>query len=287
MDDLGAWLRQEGLISAPQLEQARRHVEEKGVSLAVAVVELGLVPEPRLVDVLATRHDLPKAPRKLHKISVPPKALAAIPQDHCWQFGIFPFGIDLSTRTLKVAVIDPADSEALELLAQLHGGLVPELYLAGPRELEKAIRKHYLDSIVDDTVSPKLRFFGYERTPETGSSPRRSRGGNDPLVAVPGPPAKSPALPPEPALASGEHQILEPLLDGEDAAETMPDTEGGLEFERARTPAGAERLEALEARVAALELALSEVIALLSETGRLLTGQTELVLERIRQAKRS
>lgn len=203
MRDLSRWLLEDGLVTEPELAQAERMQQENGIPLSMALIELELVGEREIVELVARRHGIPKAPRKLYKMTVPAKALSMIPQDHCWQLGLFPFGIDLPSKTLKVAILDPSDQEALTLLRRLPGGLEADLYVAGPKQLEKAIRKHFLDSIVEDTNAPGLRFFGYENITSPGVSPGGNEGTeslDDIVLAEPDKTPRASAPAPEPAL---------------------------------------------------------------------------------------
>jgi len=203
MKDLARWLLEDDLITEGELRQAEQLQQDKSLSLPMALIELDIVGEREIVELMARHHGLPKAPRKLHKVTVAPKALSTIPQDHCWQHGLFPFGIDLPSRTLQVAILDPADEEALALLQRLPNSLEADLYVAGPKQLEKAIRKHFLDSIVEDTNTPGLRFFGYDNITNpgvTGASTEESF--ENIILAEPGAtlPPNASAPPPEPAL---------------------------------------------------------------------------------------
>jgi hypothetical protein len=170
MNGLAEWVVDEQLVSPEQLEGARRHQQDTGVPLATALIELHLLDEGVLVDLLSRRHELPKAPRRLHRMTVASKALSAIPQDYCWQHGMFPFGFEPGSRKLQVAIGDPADAEAIALLRKIARDAL--LYVAGPRQLEKAIRKHYLDSWIDDSQAnaKPLRFFGYENITSPGTT---------------------------------------------------------------------------------------------------------------------
>lgn len=199
--ELSRWLIEENMLSVEQLGDAVRRQQETGAPLGMTLLELELIEELALVDVVARRNALPKAPERLYRQQVPVKALSAVPQDLCWQYGLFPFGVDRESSRLKVAVVDPSDSEALETLGSLTGGSF-ELFVAGPRSLEKAIRKHYLDSWVEDSHRQKvdrggLRFFGYEGITNPGTAPAA-----DALsVRLPesATPAK-PARPPQPSI---------------------------------------------------------------------------------------
>ncbi|MBW2733612.1 MAG: hypothetical protein JRH20_14585 [Deltaproteobacteria bacterium] len=166
---LADWLVEEQMLSVDDLARAHAHQRETGTPLGLALLELKLVQEGKLVDLLARRYKLPKAPARLHRLAVSLKALSFIPQDLCWQYGVFPFGIDTVARRLQVAIADPADEEAKQQLLSLED-IDPELYVVGPKALEKAIRKHYLDALVEDTNhgGRKMRFFGYDNITNPG-----------------------------------------------------------------------------------------------------------------------
>lgn len=170
---LEQWLVEEDLITTDQLQQAQIRQGEAGLTLQMALLELNILDEASLVDLVARKNRLPKAPGPLHRIKVSPKAVSSIPQDLCWQNGVFPFGIDRGSRRLQLAVVDPenVDLNSLGSLSEYN----IDLYIIGPKQLEKAIRKHYLDSMVEDTgAGRRRRFFGYDEITDPGMSPTLS-----------------------------------------------------------------------------------------------------------------
>jgi hypothetical protein len=161
---LAQWLIEENLVTPEQLKQAQTKQNETGVPLEMALLELDLLKESALVDLLARRYGLPKAPNRLHRVNISLKALSAVPQDLCWQCGLFPFGIDRNARKLQLAVTNPSEFDP-KLLGSLADFDI-DLFVIGPKQLGKAIRKHYLDSTVEDTgAQPRRRFFGYDEEP--------------------------------------------------------------------------------------------------------------------------
>jgi len=305
MRDLSRWLLEDGLVTEPELAQAERLQTDNGIPLSMALIELELVGEREIVELVARRHGIPKAPRKLYKMTVPAKALSMIPQDHCWQLGLFPFGIDLPSKTLKVAILDPSDQEALTLLHRLPGGLEADLYVAGPKQLEKAIRKHFLDSIVEDTNAPGLRFFGYENITSPGVNPG-GNGGNESLddivLAEPDKTARGSAPAPEPALnraaragtpgeiplppskprggdrpPTGEAPVVRatPLIPPEPAQQDEA-RRSQLTIGRV-SPASDDRVIELERRVDALERAMLDLLELFARSSLDLSDRTERI----------
>jgi hypothetical protein len=270
--ELSRWLLEENVLSVEQLGDAVRRQHETGAPLGMTLLELALVEELALVDVVARRNSLPKAPERLHRQQVPVKALSAVPQDLCWQYGVFPFAIDRDNSRLKVAVVDPSDSEALETLTGLTRGAF-DLFVAGPKALEKAIRKHYLDSWVEDSHKQEvkgLRFFGYEgitnpgmaasdafpaRLPESatpakpGRPPRRRQAGSDEPVAAQAP--------------SGPMQVARVSLQNNPVATPAP--QAALPTPPDQEAISAEQL--MEQRVQRLEQAVQLMLRLVMEHG--------------------
>ena len=212
---LERWLLEEGLVSAAELEDARGRQRHEGTELGITLLEQGVLAEADLVDLLSRKHNLPKAPHRLHRQPVPARALSAIPEDMCWQYNVFPFGVDLGASRLQVAVADPADAEVHEMLDNL-GALEPELFVVGPRALEKAIRKHYMDAWVDDSRGGRARFFGYENM--------TNPGGLLPGAMPAAPPAPTRMRPDQPTTGgvSAGHPAVAPLPAGMALVGTPP-----------------------------------------------------------------
>jgi hypothetical protein len=186
MKHLAEWVVETNLVTPAQLEEAKKLQSESGLPLAMALIQLKMIDERALVDLVSAKHAMPKAPRRMHRLTVAPKVLSLIPQDFCWQYGVFPFGIDPVSRKLQVAIVDPADEEAVAALKKLPRAEVM-LYAAGPKQVEKAIRKHYLDSWIEETNASKpLRYFGYENITAPGVNPALPAG------ALSGPAAGAP-----------------------------------------------------------------------------------------------
>ncbi len=290
MADLAKWVVEQMLVSEEQLGRARELQRQTGVPLAMALIELELVDEKALVDLVAAKHNLPKAPRRLHKLDVPPKALSLIPQDYCWQYNAFPFGLDVAARKLQLAIVDPADAEALEALRKI-ARLELSLFVAGPRQIEKGIRRHYLDSWVDETNAPqkRLRYFGYENITNPGVEPQARRPPTPaseeaapPPVEIELPPAATPLGPPLAAAPLGP--TLPPLQAAPAApVEAAPTLDSDLEWESAEDDPSAPVLKSVPTlpsrpvgRIQASD-PLAEVMIRLDRLERVVEGLLEVL----------
>jgi len=234
-DELSFWLLEESALSTKDLDQARRRRKETGAPLGTILLDLKLLKEDTLVDVLARRRHLPKAPERLHRQQVSVKALTAIPEDLCWQYGIFPFDWERQTGRLCVAANDPCDAEMISALEGMTGGAY-DLYVAGPRAIEKAIRKHYLDGWVEESRkedAAKLRFFGYEGITHPGVASREVV-----VVASPKLPVSSnsagPARPPKPTKPTQSFGDHEGAGQGKGAQKEARDPSGAMQVARVK-----------------------------------------------------
>ncbi len=289
MNDLGLWLIDKNRINREQLDKAKAFGQEKGIPLTLALIDLKIVEEQELVDLLAAHYQLPKAPKKLHKLTIPSKALSYIPQDHCWQHGLFPFALDVKARVLQIAILDPTDQEAIQFLQNLPGALTIKLHIAGPKQIERGIRKHYLDAWVDDSATP-LKFFGYDNITYPGkSSDNLSAVKREKTTAGHLEAAKTDS----PSVQIDQNYLPEPALEFIPAKQP-PNTEAGerpLAHSRNAdeqhshpaigrlTTKELDRVTMLTVRVEALECALQELLTLLTNNNRSFGAVTEKILE--------
>jgi hypothetical protein len=269
--ELSRWLLEEQALSVTQLGEAKAHQRETGTPLSMALIEMGLLDEQVLVEVVARRSGLSVAPQGLHRRQVPQKALSALPQDLCWQYGVFPFAVDDDGR-LQIAIVDPCDEEAMAAIKE-HDELEPEFFVVGPRSLEKAIRKHYLDGWVEDSrgKAKNLRFFGYDNITSPGVALRVGRDPEGAGTSMKGPvtvrPA-GPARPPSPRyLRARKNKKKDDASEGK-ASDPAASDDGSVSNEsplgRVPVSRSAGKLELMH-RVARLEEAVGELLELLSQ----------------------
>jgi hypothetical protein len=139
---LGELLVEAGLIDGLQLESALGHQRQWGGRLGRIVVQMGFVPEHRMLAVLAAKLGVPVAdppPDDLH-----PRVIAEIPADFAARWLVFPLGLRREARgdALVVAMSDPTNVEALDALRFLTGKAI-HVALAGDTALEGWIRRFY------------------------------------------------------------------------------------------------------------------------------------------------
>jgi type IV pilus assembly protein PilB len=139
-------LLEEGLIDHVGLRQLQQRVESRGLSLVRLVLEAGVVREERLASLLAFRTGLPRVNLRVEAIDE--EALREIPYHLADHHRLIPLSIELeaSHRRLRLAMADPLDWEAVEVV-ELSTGCVVERTIALGSEITEAMQRHYRDVI--------------------------------------------------------------------------------------------------------------------------------------------
>jgi general secretion pathway protein E/type IV pilus assembly protein PilB len=143
-DDALKLALESGLVSPTQLSAARRRFERDNppaagrLSLLDWLIEQSAIDAWAIARLLADAHGLPIV--DLRSIQVPPTTLAVLPQPWAEHFNAFPFARD--GATLRVAVSDPFDSEALDSIGRV-SQLAVDAAIAPAEDIRQAIDRHY------------------------------------------------------------------------------------------------------------------------------------------------
>jgi type IV pilus assembly protein PilB len=140
---LGALLREEGVLSAPDLERALRVRERTGERLGEVVTRLELAPEEAVARALARQLGLPFVPPPLEP---DPEALRLVPRSTARRRRILPLA--LSPRGLRIAMGDPLDVGAVDEL-QFRTGRRVEAVVTTASGLRSALRAAYAGEVTE------------------------------------------------------------------------------------------------------------------------------------------
>ncbi|MCC6231724.1 MAG: type II/IV secretion system protein [Verrucomicrobiales bacterium] len=149
---LGDWLLDEGYLQPAQLDLALREQKRGGKLLGEALVDLGFVSREVLSRFLAEKTQSDAV--HVSRLVVPPEILDLVPQDLARRFLALP--LSREGNTLQVAIADPLNVTAFDLLEQVTG-LRVNLAAASAHELLSAIDRLYqsrqsVDQIVDELL---------------------------------------------------------------------------------------------------------------------------------------
>ena len=144
-DDALKLALERGLLTPTQLSAARRQLKHDNPPagrppLLDWLIEQGAIDAWAIARLLGEKHGLPIVDLRL--IQVTPAALVALPQPWAEHYNVFPFPRE--GATLRVAVSDPFDTEALDSIGQVTG-LTVEAAIAPAEDIRQAIDRHYDD----------------------------------------------------------------------------------------------------------------------------------------------
>jgi hypothetical protein len=224
--DLAALLVADGLVTAPDLEQARARQAEAGGALDTALLELGLVEEGLLFGALARATDLPAAPPSAWE-AADARARRVFPSRVAERHGLAPFALDgrelslVATYPVDVGLLDEI-SFMLSLHLTAHVGpewrvrsLIHRLYGGALDPRFAALAQAAGGEAPDPAPGPaeaalaaaEGAFFG----PPAGAEPEPAAGAAPPTELALEPPEPPAARPPLTGFSRDESEPLEPL----------------------------------------------------------------------------
>ena len=147
---LGNLLVKNKSISIEQLEDALKRQRERGGNLGGNLIEMGFVSEEQLTDALAAQLGVKKVLLKPEEIDE--NVVNLIPAEVALKFNVIVF--EKSGKNLKVAIVDPTNSFALDSIKLVTGCRI-EPYIATESSIRSLINKLYkttdeMSTILDD-----------------------------------------------------------------------------------------------------------------------------------------
>jgi hypothetical protein len=153
MPILARILKDRGIVSEKQLQEAIQHQVLYGGRLGTSLYELGMITEERLQDALARAHGLPAAPHDLSEIQ--PEAVAIVPKALASRHKICPYKV--KGKTLFLLMVDPTDHATIAKVGFSLGYIVKPMIVPEFRMI-RLLHEHYgIDERwrFDDTHRPK------------------------------------------------------------------------------------------------------------------------------------
>jgi type II secretory ATPase GspE/PulE/Tfp pilus assembly ATPase PilB-like protein len=151
-----------GVISADQLTIALTEQKTRRIPLGRVLVQLGFVTEATIRDTLS--ESLGHVSVDLATVVVDASALMLVPKDIARRFRVLPIGFDRQTRTLVVAIADPANVVAIDQVRQLvREDIRVEQVLARESDITQGIEQHYgyelsIDGILNEIETGEIDY---------------------------------------------------------------------------------------------------------------------------------
>lgn len=132
-------LKNAGLITREQFEEALRNRVVYGGKIGTSLIELGFVSEEVLARFLSSKLAVPYVPPD-RLLAIPPETIALIPRELALKYGAIP--IYREQKRLYVVIADPADLRAIDDIAFSTGFIIKPLVTPEVR-LIQALGKYY------------------------------------------------------------------------------------------------------------------------------------------------
>jgi type IV pilus assembly protein PilB len=150
-NDLQQLLLTQNLLTQEQLDKAMEEMKRLKRPLEVLVVDLHLIDRATLYHAIARRQGFNYTP--LDNLKPDERLSKLLPEALSYKTESVP--IKLDGNTLHVAMVDPADLGALDQI-QLQTGMLLELYIASPAEIEEARSSMYSKNVVRESLLTDL-----------------------------------------------------------------------------------------------------------------------------------
>lgn len=137
---LGELLVGARVITQEQLDRALKHQSSWGGYLGHNLLELGFIDEGTLAAAVGHQLGLPTV--DLDRAKLPAQVEKLLPLGVAERYGLMPLGVRRETGHMLIACFDPTNNEAMSA-ARRATGLVPEVSVATPSAIDRAIRRHY------------------------------------------------------------------------------------------------------------------------------------------------
>lgn len=135
---IGELLRERGVITQAQLDEALGIQAAKGGLLGQILVRLGYATEDDIVQAITTQYGLPFLPLKNYAID--PDVVKLIPENVAYQYCVI--CVDRIGETLTVAMADPFNQKAVEDIELLNHGTV-QIFVASLTDVLDALARYY------------------------------------------------------------------------------------------------------------------------------------------------
>ncbi len=137
---IGEMLVQLGRLDSDQLQSALAHQRQWGGRLGGAIVHLGFLNEPALLDAIGRQLGVPFV--EIGDRTIPPGVLSLVPRKLAETRRVLPLELSKERRAeLVVALADPSDLGVIDELAFVSGMRVRPV-LVGEADLDRALERH-------------------------------------------------------------------------------------------------------------------------------------------------
>ncbi|WP_298769979.1 ATPase, T2SS/T4P/T4SS family [uncultured Fibrobacter sp.] len=178
---IGEMLLAQGYINQEQLDKALETQKTSGKRLGRTLVDLGYMPEERLIEILSRQFEVPYV--KLDNFSIDPNAYNYLPEDMCRQYKVVPLFVQngeddrrQAKSVLTIAMTDPTNMRTISVV-KFKVRMDVEVVMASEADVMKAIDRVYAGHGTSEESLAEL--IGESKDSEELETVERGQGNND------------------------------------------------------------------------------------------------------------
>lgn len=178
---IGEMLLAQGYINQEQLDKALETQKTSGKRLGRTLVDLGYMPEERLIEILSRQFEVPYV--KLDNFNIDSNAYNYLPEDMCRQYKVVPLFVQNSEddrrqarSVLTIAMTDPTNMRTISVV-KFKVRMDVEVVMASDADVQKAIDRVYAGHGASEESLAEL--IGESKDSEELETVERGQGGND------------------------------------------------------------------------------------------------------------
>lgn len=178
---IGEMLLAQGYINQEQLDKALETQKTSGKRLGRTLVDLGYMPEERLIEILSRQFEVPYV--KLDNFNIDPNAYNYLPEDMCRQYKVVPLFVQngeddrrQARSVLTIAMTDPTNMRTISVV-KFKVRMDVEVVMASDADVQKAIDRVYAGHGASEESLAEL--IGESKDSEELETVERGQGGND------------------------------------------------------------------------------------------------------------
>ena len=178
---IGEMLLAQKYITREQLEQALETQKTTGKRLGRTLVDLGYMPEERLIEILSRQFEVPYV--KLENFAIDQNAYSYLPEDLCKAYKVVPLFVSktdddrrMTRESLTLAMTDPTNMRVLNIV-KFKVKMEVDVVMASDSDVQKAIERVFAGHGSQEESLAEL--IGETRDGEELETVERGQGGSD------------------------------------------------------------------------------------------------------------
>ncbi len=178
---IGEMLLAQGYITQEQLDKALETQKTSGKRLGRTLVDLGFMPEERLIEILSRQFEVPYV--KLDNFNIDPNAYTFLPEDMCKQYKVVPLFVQKGEderrqvrSVMTLAMTDPTNMRTISIV-KFKVRMDVDIVMASEADVMKAIERVFAGH--GPTEESLAELISESKDGEELETVERGQGGND------------------------------------------------------------------------------------------------------------